>query len=60
VHRGVLTRKEMSVALDSMSRNQQGKSHLLPALTTAREIFSRDASHFVIVMMAPMADLVDP
>ena len=50
----------MRVALDGMRRDQQAEPNLLSALMTSREVLSRNASHFVIVMMAAMADLVDP
>ena len=56
----MLTRKEMGVALDSMSGNQQGESHLLSALMAPGKLLPGDARYLVIVMMAAMAHLVDP
>ena len=49
----------MRVALDGMRRDQQAESNLLSALMTSREILSRDAGHFVIMVMAAMADLIN-
>ncbi len=51
---------KMAMAPDSMRCNQQGKSNLFATLMATREVLSRNASHFVIVMMAAMADLVNP
>ena len=49
----------MSMTLDGMGCDQQGESNLLPALMAAGELLSREASHFVIMVMAAMAHLVN-
>jgi hypothetical protein len=51
---------KMRVPPDGVRCNQQGESNLLSTLVTTREFLSRDARHFMIVMMAAMADLVNP
>lgn len=55
----LLSRKEMGVAPDVMRGDQQGESNLFSTLMALGEFLSGDASDFVIVMMAVMADLVD-
>ena len=48
------------MALHRMRCDQQTKSNLLPTLMTTGEFFPGDTSHFVIVVMAAMANLVNP
>jgi hypothetical protein len=47
------------MASDGMRCYEQAESNLLSALMTPREFLSRDASYFVIVVMAAVAYLVD-
>ncbi len=50
---------KMAVAPDGMGCNQQAESNLLSALMTPGEFLSRDASYFMIMVMAAVADLVN-
>jgi len=50
----------MSVPPNGMGCDQQAEANELAALMALRELFSRDARHFMIVMMAAVADLVNP
>ena len=59
VHHGLLTREEVHVAPDGMGGNQQAESHLITALMATWKLLSRDASHFMIMMMPAMADPID-
>ena len=43
-----------------MRRDEQAEAYLIAALTTLRELLPRKTRHLVIVMVAAMANLVDP
>jgi hypothetical protein len=51
---------EVGVTPDSVSCEQQAESRFASANVTLREPLSGNASHFMIVMMPTMADLINP
>ena len=60
MRRRLFCRKEMHMATNVMRSNQQGESNLVPAFMTPWELLSRDARDFVIMVMAAVADLINP
>ncbi len=50
----------MSVPPDRVCGDKQTKSHQLSTLVTLGKSLSREAGYFMIVMMAAVADLINP
>lgn len=56
----LLSGKEVHMPPNIVRRNQQTEANLVSTVLTSGKFFSRDTRYFVIVMMAVVANLVDP